>query len=265
MSLAGIFKKLWMHPLVKNLDVDSVDRLIRHRKMISAKPLLRAHLMSWYRELVPSYNKVKDLEGKVVEIGSGAGFLEEIIPEVVKTDIYPSPFTEEVQNAESLSYEDESLKCLYLVGVLHHLADPEAFFAEADRVLVPGGRLVMIEPNNTFPQKILCKVLDHYEYFDDSVFSWKCGNGRAMTKANLALPWIIFFRDRRIFCDKYPRLKIEGIRYHTLFLCLLSGGMTYRAFAPQIMIPLLRALEWGLRPWMHIFGTSFTVELVKSG
>lgn len=47
--------------------------------------------------------------------------------------------------AEALPFEDGVMDIVIICCALHHLAEPEKFFAEARRVLRPGGRLVVGE------------------------------------------------------------------------------------------------------------------------
>jgi len=49
-------------------------------------------------------------------------------------------------SAEAMPYADASLGALVLFDVLHHVPAPRRFFAEATRVLRPGGRVVLCEP-----------------------------------------------------------------------------------------------------------------------
>ena len=48
-----------------------------------------------------------------------------------------------------------------MVDVLHHLARPLEFVAEAARTLRPGGRLAMIEPWTTGPSYLLYRYFHH--------------------------------------------------------------------------------------------------------
>jgi len=49
-----------------------------------------------------------------------------------------------VEDAEKLTFEDESFDAVYSIGVLHHTPDFEAALAEIYRVLEPGGVLVLM-------------------------------------------------------------------------------------------------------------------------
>ena len=263
--MIGIFfKKIWQHPLVTNLDVESIDRPVFHRQMIEAKPSLKAHLLCWYKDVLRCLENKDSLpDGLIVELGSGAGFIEVVIPDIIKTDVTKNPFCSQVQDACALSYESNSVACLILIGVFHHLPDPHGFLNEANRVLMKGGRIVMVEPSNTFPQKFLCSILDHYEYFDTKQAQWKKKDTLHMKEANLALPWIVFFRDREVFQRDFPFLKIRTIKYHSLLLMLLSGGMTYKSMIPRFSISFIKFMDYLLSPFMRIIGTSMTIELEK--
>jgi SAM-dependent methyltransferase len=49
-----------------------------------------------------------------------------------------------IENAEQLSFADQSFDFVYSFGVLHHTPKPETAFAEVHRVLRPGGRAIIM-------------------------------------------------------------------------------------------------------------------------
>ena len=263
-SLLGSFvKKVWQHPLTKQIDVNGADTIDIHRQILRSKPLLYQHYLRWYRECLPAFEETKNLPGEVVEIGSGAGFLEAIIPNLIKTDVVPSPYVSKVMDAMKLDFGNETLRCIFVIGVLHHVPFPERFLREAERCLMPGGRLVMVESNNNFLQRFLMRSLDHYEYFDDQIEDWTNGSTGRMADANLALPWVIFVRDRARFEEEFPSLKIKQMRYHTFLSYVVTGGMTYRSFLPSLAAPLVDGIEKFASPFMKKLGTAMTIDVVK--
>ena len=219
--------------------------------------------MKWYRDFLKAFEETKGLAGEVIEIGSGAGFLEKVIPGLIKTDVIPNPYAHKVTDAAKLDFGDKSLRCIFLMGVLHHVSFPDRFLEEAQRCLVPGGHLVMMEPNNNFLLRFLSRFLGHYEYFDDQIEDWVNGSTGRMTNANLALPWVIFVRDRARFEKKFPSLKINHIKCHTFLSYLVTGGMTYRSFLPSFTAPLIDGVEFLARPFMKKLGTAMTIDIVK--
>jgi len=52
-----------------------------------------------------------------------------------------------VGDAEKLELEDASLDAVFFGGVLHHIPMLDKVYAEAKRVLKPGGKFIAIEPN----------------------------------------------------------------------------------------------------------------------
>lgn len=264
-QIGTLIKKVWQHPLTRGIDIDDGIRTLEvHRQLIRSKPLLRHQYLRWYRECLPAFEETKHLGGDLVEIGCGAGFLEDFMPGLVKTDVVANPFASKVVDAMKLDFPDESLRTVFLLGVLHHIPFPRRFFAEAQRCLKPGGRIVMMEPTNNFVERFLTRYLDHYEYFDDAVEDWVNVSRNRMSQANLALPWVIFIRDRARFEKEFPLLKINAIRYHTFLSYVVSGGMTYRSFLPSFATPLVDLIEYLTRPFMKNIGTMMTIDLAKS-
>src|SRR3546814_18467176 len=86
-----------------------------------------------------------------------------------------------------------------MLDVLHHIERPGVFFAEAARVLRPGGRLVMIEPGITPVSWLFYKLL-HPEPVDmsaDPLAEVAPDPARdPFADANQALPTLLFARSR---------------------------------------------------------------------
>jgi len=261
--IASFVKRLWGHPLSRGVNVNDAHAVERHRQILRSNALLRSVYLRWYQECMPAYEATKGLEGDIVEIGSGAGFLDEEIPGLIKTDVVRGPSIQKIVDAMNMDFEDEQLRAIFMIGVLHHLPFPSQFLAEAQRCLKRGGRLIMIEPNNSLIERVLCRVLDHYEYWDDSIGDWTNEAASRMTKANLALSWVILVRDRKRFEAEFPALKVLDIRYHTFLSYILSGGMSYRPFLPAFCLPAVKVIEALANPFMRNLGTLMTVEIEK--
>jgi SAM-dependent methyltransferase len=54
-------------------------------------------------------------------------------------------------DATALPFRDESFSCVFIRDLLHHLPEPARALEEAIRVLRPGGRLCLLEPNGRNP------------------------------------------------------------------------------------------------------------------
>ncbi len=131
--------------------------------------------------------------------------------------------------------------------VLHHIPYPLRFFAEAQRVLRIGGRVVMTEPYISPASRLVFK-LAHPEPVVPSakVFGTDGKNdpcplrGSGAFASNQAMPTQIFFRDRRLFESRFPQLKIIALHRRSLFVYPLSGGFS----GPKLLPSFLESLGW---------------------
>jgi SAM-dependent methyltransferase len=251
------------HPLSKTLDIDSAEAISVHRKIILSKPVLRSIYEMWYAELLPSVKATQAIDRPMIEIGCGASLLEETIPEIIKTDVVPHIHVDKVVDGNALPFANESLRAIFVVNALHHFERPGDFLTEAERCLAVGGRLALIEPTNSPLHRFMMKYCHPSEYFDGNVTAWENTAQGRLSRANNALPWIIFERDRAKFDVSFPRLKIRALRKHTYLIYYASGGLSYRSFLPPALLPLLKLVEAAGKRILPYWGTEMTIEIEK--
>jgi SAM-dependent methyltransferase len=129
----------------------------QHRTIWAARPELRAVYHEWFAQLLCCVEGLHP----IVEIGAGPGFFKEYCPQLISTDVIPTPYVDVVCDAGSLPFQSGSIGAVVMVDVLHHLPKPLEFLAEASRVLHPGGRIAMIEPWITVPSYLLYRYFHH--------------------------------------------------------------------------------------------------------
>ena len=135
-------------PEVKNVaDLDDPSTTILREKIMRRKPFLEKLYVDFYLMLQKSVGKEND--NRIIELGSGGGFLKEVIPNAVTSDILKLSNVDCIFNALKMPFRDDSIDAFVMIDVLHHLPDPEAFFTEARRTLTRSGKIVMIEPAST--------------------------------------------------------------------------------------------------------------------
>jgi SAM-dependent methyltransferase len=251
----------WLRlPETKNIaDLDDPSTTLLHGRIVRQKPFLRKTYLDFYREFQNAFGSQKDKV--LIELGSGGGFLKEIMPEVVTSDILQLPNVDKVFSALAMPFGDSSVDAFFMVDVLHHIPDAELFFREAERCLKGGGRIIMVEPANTPFGRFIWKHF-HHEHFDPTA-SWHLEKTGPLSVANGAIPWIVFSRDRDIFESKFPALRIIRIRLHTPFRYLLSGGLSFRQLLPSFTYPLIKGIEFLLTPLNSLIGMFQTIELQK--
>ena len=244
---------------IENLD-DPATTLL-HAEIIKKKPFLRNLYAEFYNQFKKSVLGFE--KGLLVELGSGGGFIKDIIGNVVTSDILDLPNVDKVFSSSRMPFNDGGVDAFFMVDVLHHITDPRAFFTEALRCLKIGGKVVMIEPANTLWSRFIYKNF-HHELFDPDG-KWTLEEAGPLSQGNGAIPWIIFCRDRVIFESEFPSLRIVRMRNHTPLRYLLSGGLTLRQLVPSFTYPLVKAVEYLLSPLNNWLGMFQTIELKKVG
>jgi len=236
---------------IKNLD--DPQTTVLHSQIIKEKVFLR----NLYTDFYKIFKKSIDQNAKMmVELGSGGGFIKEIMPDVITSDIIKVPNAGMSFSAEQMPFESSSVDTFFMIDVLHHIKGPRVFFSEAQRCLRKSGKIVMIEPANTLWSGFIFKNF-HHELFDTSA-GWEMNKVGPLSDANGALAWIIFQRDRKLFESEFENLKIKSICFHTPFRYIVSGGLTYRQLLPSFMYSFVNFLEICLRPfnkWLGMFET----------
>jgi SAM-dependent methyltransferase len=209
------------------------------RTLIARKPLLK----DWYRGIYAQWALASvPEEGLMVEIGSGAGFAKEWLPALVSTDTLPYPGVDQVVDALAMPFGDGSVRALFLLNVLHHLPDAEAFFREAQRVLKPGG-LLMITDQHVGPISRLALRWAHHEPFDPGAAGWAVPVAGPLAGANGALAWMVFRRDRGRFEALFPALKLESYRPFAPLQYWLAGGLKGWSLVPGFAVKAALALD----------------------
>lgn len=249
-----------MHPLARGIDLETVEATRVHRRLIREKSFLNRLYRHYYAEFLAAHGQAPP--GARVEIGSGSGFLVELIPGLVSLDLRPGADVSVVGSAMALPFSRRTAGAVFILNTLHHLPDPVMFLEEVSRILKPLGRCVVIEPFVSPFSRFLNRNF-HHEPFDPEADSWKNDPAGLQSGANLALPWILFYRDRHKFEAQFPELRILRRTPHTIWLHLLSGGVSRKALLPGMFFgPALR-IERLMRPLNAALAIMMTVELIR--
>jgi SAM-dependent methyltransferase len=252
----------WLaHPLTRGLDIDDPRTTHLRRRVIREKSFLRQIYEEWYQSIAGSLPLGK---GAVLELGSGAGFLDEFIPGLITSEIFECPGIAVVLDGLALPFADGALRAIVMTDVLHHLPQPQQFFSEAARCVRPGGAVVMIEPWVT-PWSRLIYTWLHHEPFRPEAAEWEFPRGGPLSGANGALPWIVFERDRAKFEREFPEWQVNTIYPIMPFRYLVSGGVSLRSLMPGWAFGLWRGLEKALYPWMDKLAMFAQVVLRRTG
>lgn len=80
-----MINKLLAHPLTRGKDLDSPETTRLRKQIIEGKPFLRKVYEEWYQLLLEEIPQ--NMEGGVLELGSGAGFFNRIVPDAITSDV----------------------------------------------------------------------------------------------------------------------------------------------------------------------------------
>lgn len=158
-----------------------------------------------------------------------------------------------VVDAQNLPFKNNSVDVIYAVHVLHHIPDVNKFLNEVMRTCKIGGGCVLVEPYWSLAGKFFFKYL-HPENFDDKAKEWSFKSEGAMSSANQALSYIILKRDRKIFEQRYPKLKVQYDRPFNGLRYIATGGIWLKPYFPDFLFPILAKFEDFVWPLMYIFG-----------
>jgi SAM-dependent methyltransferase len=248
---------------LRNVDPSSADYLRIQRDIILSRRLVKETYLSWYRLMTDAIGKHCNAPRRaLLEFGSGGGFLKDVIPDVVTSDIIPVPGVDCVVDARTIPVRDGSLDAILMTHVLHHIPDVELFFREASRVLSPGGLITMVDVAATPFARFFFRNF-HPEPFLPETVEWRFSQNDAMLDSNQALTWIIFRRDIGKFHRLYPEFEVCEIRLLPWFSYFISGGVTKPYLIPDVLAPLMRLVDKILTPLNGIFSLHWFIVVRK--
>jgi SAM-dependent methyltransferase len=253
------FSSLLAHPITKGMDTDDPRTTELRLRIVQSKPFLRKIYDEWYGMI---QSRIPAGEGGILELGSGAGYLNRLIPRLIRSEVFLCHNVDLVADARRLPFTARSLKAIVMTDVFHHIPDVDAFLCEAVRCLRPGGRIVMIEPwVTTWAEFVFGRL--HHEPFLPRAEEWRIPPAGPLSGANGALPWIVLVRDRGRFLAQFPAFRIEEIRPIMPFSYLVSGGVSLRRLMPGFSYFAWRGLERALDPWRDRLAMFAVIGLLR--
>ena len=194
----------------------------------------------WY-ELIS--HQLSEIDGLNLELGCGASFIDDIIKSVKKSDVFLNANTDLKIDAMEVGLEFENkISNLILVNVFHHISNPELFLRSAEKSLLKGGRIIMVEPSNNIWSRLVYKLVGH-EKFDTEQINWEFQSNDPLLDSNQALSWIIFNRDFKRFKKLFPKFSVLKKKSMMPLSYLLSGGHTHNTKVGKIFIKMIRKIE----------------------
>ncbi|MEP6714339.1 MAG: methyltransferase domain-containing protein [Terriglobia bacterium] len=257
--MASFLHHLLAHPLTRGLDLDDPATTHIRRAIIEDKPFLKRIYQEWYGAIA---GNLPPGPGGIVELGSGAGFLEQSIPGLITSEVFLCPGISLVLDGRRLPFADNSLRAICMSNVFHHIPRARAFLSEASRCLRSGGRIIAIEPwVSPWSRGVYTRL--HHEPFDPSAEDWVFSGAGPLSSANGALPWIVFERDRARFETEFRQLRVLSTEGLMPFRYLICGGISTRNVMPAFTWNLWKGIETAMRPAMRSWAMFALIVIEK--
>ena len=239
------------------------DLINKNHELWNRKSLLRAAYRDLYLMVA---SQLSNLPGsKTVELGSGLGGIREVLPDCIRTDLFPYPWIDRIENAYRLSFEDETVSDLILSDVFHHLKYPGTALNELHRVLRKGGRAILLEPCMSLLGLLVYGVFHVEPIAITRKIKWFAPNGWSPEHLNY---YAAQGNATRIFVSKRyrPQLtawkSIKTIRLSALAYAA-SGGYSGPQLYPTGMYTVVKSLGKVLDLFPSLFATRLLVVLEK--
>jgi SAM-dependent methyltransferase len=241
---------------------------LRNRARLGANK----NLLFWYRELYrDQFNDLPDPASlSILEIGSGTSPLKQLYSNVITSDLLDLDYLDLVFDCHEIdkldAIKDNSLDVITLTNVLHHLKSPIAFLNSAAAKLKPGGKVIATEPFFSVLSTVIFKYL-HHEPVDFRISEPELENVQEpLASANIALPWLIFFRRRDWLQRLNENFDTAGrsIRSFTALSYMITGGISHKLPVPRFLYRALFPVDLAFSrcfPWLC--ASFFTVTLTR--
>jgi len=208
---------------------------------------------------------------RTVEIGAGAGFSEFYLTEKpVMTDLVAAPWIDAPLDATDMALPDRSIDCIIASHNIHHFPSPFRFFKECERVLKPGGMLLIQEIHTSLALRALLRLMRHEGWsYEVDVFDERAvaNDPSDAWSANCAVPELLFEQVER-FEKTFRSLKVERNSKCEFLIFPLSGGVISKTRVPALphwLLQFAHSLDKGLiRLFPDIFAMGRSVAIRKT-
>ncbi len=218
------------------------EEITQNRQAWENKPVLREVYADFHRRIAVELSPV---EGITAELGSGIGSVAATIPGCIMTDLFDNPGIDQVEDAYALSWEAGAVSNLVLFDVFHHIRYPGTALAEFNRVLAPGGRLIIFEPCVSLLGRLVYGPMHPEPLGLGDTIDWRApadfGPGKADYYAAQGNASRIFlggeFSAELADWQVVKRQRLSAISY------VATGGFGGPQLYPKALLPLMRLVD----------------------
>jgi len=241
---------------------------LRNRERLSANK----NLLFWYRELYRDQFGEFSNPGalSILEIGSGTSPLKHFFSNVITSDVLDLDYLDVVFDCHEIdkldAIKDNSIDVITLTNVLHHLKSPITFLNRAALKLKSGGKVIATEPFFSTLSTFIFKYL-HHEPVDFQIPGPELATVQGpLSSANIALPWLIFFRHREWLYRLNENFDVTTLstRPFSALSYLATGGISHRLPIPHFLYRAFFPMDLTIsRGFPGVCAAFFTVTLTR--
>jgi len=241
---------------------------LRNRARLGANK----NLLFWYSELYR--DQFRDFPNpqtlSILEVGSGTSPLKQFLSNVITSDVLDLDYLDLVFDCHEIekldAIKDNSLDVITLTNVLHHLKSPIGFLNSAASKLKSGGKVIATEPFFSMLSTLIFKYL-HHEPVDFRISEPELSDVQGpLVSANIALPWLIFFRRRNWLQRLNENFDVATIstRPFSALSYMATGGISRKLPIPHFLYRALFSTDLSLsRGFPRFCAAFFTVILTR--
>ena len=239
------------------------DEIKENRSHWAKKPILQTIYADFHRRIASNLANCDDAE--IIELGSGIGNIQDVIPTCIKTDLFPNPWIDRIENAFALSCSDESVSDLILFDVFHHLRYPGTALNEFQRVLKQGGRLHIFDPCMSALGRIVFGLCHPEPIALRDPITWLAPD---QWKPEDADYYAAQGNATRIFFQKNNDVDLSDWELHqkerlSAIPYVASGGYSKPQLYPDFAYPLIKGIDSITTHLPALFATRLLVVLEK--
>lgn len=247
-----------------------MESIERHQKEIlfnqqqwNNKPVLRKIYKEYHTRIA---NHLPDnVNGAILEIGSGVADITEVIPVCLRTDLFHNPWVDIVENAYALPFSNQSVAGIILFDVFHHLRFPGTALQEFHRVLKPGGHAIIFDPGLSLLGNLIYGLLHPEPLGLQDSISWFAPESWSPNEIDY---YAAQGNANRIFVGR--EVDFTGSGWHLTVVeqiadiaYVASGGYSKPQLFPDILYPFMRFVNRGLKLFPRLFTTRLLVVLER--
>ena len=186
---------------------------------------------------------------KGVEVGAGSGLSKEFIKakNFMITDFTNEDWLDKkMVDALDTKLKSNSLDFIIASNMIHHVPRPILFFEEMNRILKPGGNLIIQDVNCSTMLRFLLRITNH-EGYDSTVDVYDrqkvCTDPEDLWAGNNSIPNLLF-DDINKFNQNVKQFEIVHQKYTEFLIFINSGGVVSKTYYIPLFNPLLKFVSF---------------------